>query len=305
MSDKKKKAAAQAARVKKEKLRKKYKKNILIASVIAVVLIAAIVIILVSGNNNQELPDGQYTEEEWQELLQSVKTAEPMQVIEPTAGVTLAPLPVATPYFPEIDTLDPEKMEKKESSGLTFPYVIPEMDLTLLMIDGYSGPYIEDGSNSYVENCTAILVKNTGDTVLEYAELTFKINGEEDAVFKISMLPENSCAMVLEANKLKYNAEDLYMVASKGKSRIETLELNADKIAVTGGEKQITINNRTDTPYSKVVVCYKNLYMEGLYFGGIAYARTFENLAANGEMTLAADNYYPDVCQILKVDVYE
>lgn len=305
MSDKKKKAAAQAARVKKAKLRKKYKKNMIIAIVAAVALIAAIVIIIVSSSNKPKVQEGEYTKEELQEILNSIKTAEPMQIVEPTYGATLAPIPVATPFFPEIETLDPEKMEKKEASGLTFPYVVPETDLTLLMIDGYSGPYIEDGSNEYVENCAAILVKNTGDTVLDYAELTFKINGEEDAVFKISSLPASASAIVLEASRKKFVKEDLYMVSGKGMSRSEKFELNSDKISVTGSEKKVTVKNLTEKPYSKVVVCYKNLYMEGLYFGGITYARTFENLAANAEATLTADNYYPEVCQVLKVDVYE
>lgn len=304
MADKNKKEAAKTARIRKAKMRAKYKKHAIIGAIIAVVLIVAVVLLLVLGGNEKP-DDGTYTDKELQDILNSIATADPMQVVEPTQGTLVTLEPVATPFFAEKIELDPDKMGKVTASGLTFPYVIPEMDVTILMISSYSGPFIEDGSNEYVENCTAILIRNTGDTVLEYAEIPFIINNEKEALFKVSMLPPESCAIVLDSNKNTFFKDDAYMVSPGGASRKEALELNVDKIGVLGDVKQLTVKNLTDASYKRVVICYKNLYMEGLYFGGIAYARTFENLEAKGEMTLGADNYYPEVCQILKVDVYE
>ncbi|MBQ9833161.1 MAG: hypothetical protein IJO48_05445 [Clostridia bacterium] len=305
MSKKINKINKKRAQANKERIIKKSKRNIVISLIAAVVIIAVIVILIVSGEKKpKEIDYNNMTEKDWQNIVESFGTAKPYTVATPTGDVVSVEV---TPSFLGIETLDEKEMKPTVVSGLTFPYAVPDTGMTVLMLNKYSGPYIEDSSNDYVGNCCAMLVKNTGDTTIAYAELSFIVNEDEneEAIFKISMLGAGECAIVLEANKREYKENDIYMVNRKGVSRIDDVSFNSEKVQTAGGEKEITITNLTDKEYSKVVVYFKNLYMEDLYFGGITYTRTFENVKANETMTLASANYLPDVCRIVRVDVSE
>ena len=59
-----------------------------------------------------------------------------------------------------------------ETSGLQFPCEVPGHNLRIEKLGPYTGIFVEDGTNQQVPDVAMLLVKNTGDSAVEYAEIT-------------------------------------------------------------------------------------------------------------------------------------
>ncbi|KMW25668.1 hypothetical protein HMPREF0977_01531 [Clostridium sp. 1_1_41A1FAA] len=90
---------------------------------------------------------------------------------------------------------------KKVSSN----FKVDDAAITIQRINGYSGIFIEDGSDKEVKNVAAIEVKNTSNKPLEFAQIQL-YNGSKKLVFDVSTLPANSSAVVMEKNKASFNS---------------------------------------------------------------------------------------------------
>ena len=94
-----------------------------------------------------------------------------------------------------------DKNNTSNGDKVSSNYNTPDASLTIQRINGYSGMFIEDGSDKEVKNVAAIQVKNTSKQVVEYAQIEL-YNGDKKLVFEVSTLPANSSAVVMEKSKL-------------------------------------------------------------------------------------------------------
>lgn len=172
--------------------------------------------------------------------------------------------------------------------------------LSLTCIGKYSGGYFEDSSNEAVTDVLAILVENTSDIVVEFAEI--KINcGEEDAFFEIHALPAGSSALILESRRMQY--QDYMDFRSKicfGFTEADTSF--AEDFQIRMEENEIEITNLSDRDLtSPITVYYKTQRQDGLFLGGIAYRAVLEGGLACGQAARLPSEHL-ELAQVIYVD---
>ena len=146
-------------------------------------------------------------------------------------------------------------------------------------IGGYTGMYMEDGSDEIVSNVLMLIVKNDGDQDVQYAEIGLEL-GEETAFFTLSTLPVGESVVLLEKNGLTWDETVDYVSALSMASNVayftEPMQLHSDKLKVQIVDGAINVTNISgeDIP-GNISVYYKNAAADLLY-GGITYRVTIE-----------------------------
>ena len=72
-------------------------------------------------------------------------------------------------------------------------------------IGNYSGLFVEDGSNDIVSRVLMIIVKNTGSRTIQYGQIQLT-DGSNTASFTLSTLPPGESVVLLEQNRMSYEA---------------------------------------------------------------------------------------------------
>ncbi|MBQ7133534.1 MAG: hypothetical protein IJO20_03465 [Ruminococcus sp.] len=163
-------------------------------------------------------------------------------------------------------------------------------DLYCLEFTSYSGPYVEDGSNEEVENILAVLLENRSDEYLEFATVTYDVDGKT-AQFVVSGLPPSKRAWVLEANRMGVKADlEFEFLDCQSTFRDDAL-LTTDKLEVEVDGNTLTLKNISEDNLSNPCVYYKNLNSDGNYLGGITYMVGFETLKPKDSLKKQAGHY--------------
>lgn len=182
--------------------------------------------------------------------------------------------------------------------------MLSDENLYLDSYGGYSGNYLEDGSDELISNVAAILVTNRSDKMLQVAEITFQVSETEKAEFRISDLPAGTTVLALELNRRTYSSDDDYSYGQTASAFMETPSLQEDKFQIdTDTAGKLTLKNLTGESYGKVYVYYKYVQLGGAYLGGITYRVPFENVPANGQVESIAGHFNPVNSQIMAVVV--
>lgn len=193
----------------------------------------------------------------------------------------------------------------ESDSTISFPYVIPGTNLTIEKIFGYDGIFLEDGSDSEVSGIASIVLRNSGETDVEYADITLDGDGGTLS-FKISDIAAGSSVIVQEANKSGYTG-GAYADCSADVAQVSGLEMSEDKVKVEEREDgSLTISNLTDEEISCVRVFYK-FYMdeENAYVGGITYTVKVTNLEANGTRKVTPSHYSAGYSKVVMIRTYD
>lgn len=176
--------------------------------------------------------------------------------------------------------------------------------LTLTSLGGYSGNFLEDGSDDVVSNVAAILVTNNADRMLQVADITFQVSETEQAVFRITDLPAGATVLALELKRRPYSDADDYTYGQTASGYVDTPSLEEERFDLdTTQAGKLTLKNRTDEAYGKVYVYYKYVQVGGIYLGGITYRVPFENLPAGGTAESPAGHFHPKNSRIMAVVV--
>lgn len=178
--------------------------------------------------------------------------------------------------------------------------------LKVTAVGRYTGAYVEDGSDEEVTDVLALIVENTGDTWVEYAELTMDCGGQT-ARFVLSVLPAGSSVLLMETSRMTYAPGTACCVKAEAK----VAELS-DRVMDFSGEfvlypddGVINVENVSGEDHPEVVaVCYKN-YRYGLYIGGICYRARFENGIAAGEIVQSIQSHYTNEDSVILFMSYE
>ena len=179
----------------------------------------------------------------------------------------------------------------------------PDASLKIQRIQGYTGIFIEDGSDKEVKNVAAIQVKNTSNKAVEYAEIEL-YNGSKKLVFAVSTLPANSSAVVMEKNKTTFSS-------SKGVTYGKTTVAYADKLEKSSAvsctkveNNGIKVTNKSGKDIPCVRIFYKYKSDDGYYVGGITYTAKIEDLKAGKSQTVYPSHFASDGGEIMMVKTY-
>lgn len=193
---------------------------------------------------------------------------------------------------------------KEKVGGLKLPYSVENTDLVIENIGQYTGPFVEDGSDTPTANVLSILVKNNSDQVIQYGEINVKINKKDTVTFKVSNLEPKTSALVMESSgKVEYKEDDKYKVVDSLDATIEKMPMMDKQIQIVSSEdKKIKIKNISDKDLGTVYVYYKNIQNGGAYLGGITYRAKFENMKAGAILEAETSHFYKNGSHILMVD---
>lgn len=212
---------------------------------------------------------------------------------------------------PTKDSLDVDKIagfdyqNQKNVGGLTLPYKVEKTDLVVENIGQYTGQFIEDGSDKPVVNVLSLLVTNNSNEVVQYAEINLKVNGNKNAVFKVTNLPPKTSTLVMESTgKIEFNKDDKYTYVDSIQAKLDKMSLSEDKIKITKQEDGVIgIKNISGKDLDTVYVYYKYFQQGGAYLGGITYRVKFENVKAGATVEEKTSHFSKNSSDILMVDV--
>lgn len=139
-------------------------------------------------------------------------------------------------------------------------------------IGGYTGVYMEDGSDEIVSGVLMMVVTNTGDQTLQYAKISLE-SGEIDGNFEVSTLPAGESVVLLETSRMAYDKNTSYTTAVAENVAFFPQEpsLMEDIVKLQILDGVINVTNISDTDIDgEIVVYYKNSASD-LYYGGITY----------------------------------
>jgi len=188
---------------------------------------------------------------------------------------------------------------KKVSSN----FKVDDAAITIQRVNGYSGIFIEDGSDKEVKNVAAIEVKNTSNKPLEFAQIQL-YNGSKKLVFDVSTLPANSSAVVMEKNKTSFNSSKGVTYGGTTAGYVNSLEKASSVKCKKVKNNGIEVTNTSSKNIPCVRVFYKYKSSEGYYVGGITYTAKVEDLKAGASQTIYPSHFASDGGEIMMVKAY-
>lgn len=202
------------------------------------------------------------------------------------------------------DNNSSDKNNTSNGDKVSSNYNTPDASLTIQRINGYSGIFIEDGSDKEVKNVAAIQVKNTSKQVVEYAKIEL-YNGDKKLVFEVSTLPANSSAVVMEKNKTTFDSSKNVTYGKSTVAYTDKLEKSSDIKYKVLDNNGIEVTNKSKKDIGCVRVFYKYKSEEGYYVGGITYVAKVNNLKAGTSETIYPSHFATDGGQVMMVKTYD
>lgn len=202
------------------------------------------------------------------------------------------------------DNNSSDKNNTSNGDKVSSNYNTPDASLTIQRINGYSGIFIEDGSDKEVKNVAAIQVKNTSKQVVEYAKIEL-YNGDKKLVFEVSTLPANSSAVVMEKSKTTFDSSKNVTYGKSTVAYTDKLEKSSDIKYKVLDNNGIEVTNKSKKDIACVRVFYKYKSEEGYYVGGITYVAKVNNLKAGTSETIYPSHFATDGGQVMMVKTYD
>lgn len=202
------------------------------------------------------------------------------------------------------DNNSSDKNNTSNGDKVSSNYNTPDASLTIQRINGYSGIFIEDGSDKEVKNVAAIQVKNTSKQVVEYAQIEL-YNGDKKLVFEVSTLPANSSAVVMEKSKTTFDSSKNVTYGKSTVAYTDKLEKSSDIKYKVLDNNGIEVTNKSKKDIGCVRVFYKYKSEEGYYVGGITYVAKVNNLKAGTSETIYPSHFATDGGQVMMVKTYD
>lgn len=189
--------------------------------------------------------------------------------------------------------------------GITLPYQIPGSSLVVSGIASYDGIYLEDGSDTEISGVTVLLLRNDGDTDIEYASVSVGMDGTE-LQFDLSDLPAGGTAVVQEKNKTLFR-EGNYTECAATVAEVPGFEMSEEQVQVQeNGDQSLTVSNLTNEDIPAVRIFYK-FYMEEeeTYVGGITYTAKLTDLKAGESRKITPSHYVSGYSRVMMVRTYD
>lgn len=175
--------------------------------------------------------------------------------------------------------------------------------LTLISVGTYSGKYVEDGSDVYVDNVMSVTVRNDGEQDIQMATVFVSIDNVF-CEFTITTLPRGAAAVVFEKNKHQYTASGVvkYAYATDVIYFVNDVSTESENVSITAWNGYINIANISGSDIEGELTVYYKSYAAGQYFGGITYVARAENGIPSGEsVTLHTPHFIPGSSKVMFV----
>lgn len=300
----------------------KKKTGILLAVICAVAVIGILIVLLKNGKSSgeedtetisqtqnvaeeeltPETENGQEESEEEAETAQTEKDLSENQT-DNTNKISIGNIPAASGGNNSGGTAGTGSRDEQEAISL--PYTIPGTSLVLQNVASYDGIYLEDGSDVEVSGVAAAVVKNTGNTPVEYTDITLQGNGST-LEFVGSDIQAGATIVIQEANKASYQS-DTWTSCTAETAEVAELEMSEDSVSVTENEDgSLTVTNLTGAAIPCVRVFYK-FYMsdEAAWVGGITYTAKLTGLGAGASQTVTPSHYAAGSSRVVMVRTYD
>ncbi|MBQ8813371.1 MAG: hypothetical protein IJZ85_02585 [Lachnospiraceae bacterium] len=172
--------------------------------------------------------------------------------------------------------------------------------LIITDIGSYTGVYMEDGTDEIVSRVMMIVLTNSSENALQYAEIS--VNAVEMAAqFSVSTLLPGASVVLLEQNRMAYAEADEYTAEAKNVAFFtEELSLLEDQLKVQGYQGAINVTNISGQDITgDIIIYYKNSSAD-MYYGGITYRARIEGGLKAGELRqIVPEHFNADASAIL------
>lgn len=179
-------------------------------------------------------------------------------------------------------------------------------NLRLAAVGRYTGAFMEDGSDDPVENVLALIVENTGEDLVEYAELSANFDGS-DATFKITSLPAGGYVLVLEVSRQTVSeASSVQLPEVKHWAKVNDLVLDySNDFQIYAADGVINLVNISGTDYQNDIFVYYKTYQYNVYMGGVAYRVRFSGGLADGAIGQCLQSHFSGTYSVILYMAYD
>lgn len=164
----------------------------------------------------------------------------------------------------------------------------------------FSGQFVEDGRDELVNNVAAILVKNRTDRFLDFATLSFDIDGKT-ATFIVTGLPAGRSAWVMEATRMTATHQSEFTYLDCVTSFRDDIIVKTDKLSISADGNMLTAVNNSQQTMNNVTVYYRTVHSDGNFFGGITYVVDFGTLEPGQSAESMAGHYDGSKTEIVRI----
>ena len=164
----------------------------------------------------------------------------------------------------------------------------------------FSGQFVEDGRDELVQNVAAVLVTNRTDRFLDFATLTFDIDGQT-ATFILSGLPAGRSAWVMEATRMTATNSSVFTYLNCVNSFRDDVTASTDQITISSDGNMLTAVNNTSETLEGVFIYYRTLHTDGNFLGGITYRVDFGTLEPGASVETLAGHFNKDTTEIVRI----
>ncbi len=187
----------------------------------------------------------------------------------------------------------------------TFPFAIEGTSIEVLSYASYDGVFIEDGTDTAINGVSALIIRNTGKTAIELANISVNCNGKQ-LQFTCSSLPAGAMAVLQDKNRTPYS-EGTLTDCTASVAELEALPMSADLVSVTEGENNsLVVKNISGKAIPCVRVFYKFYAAEEKAFvGGITYVAKIPDLQPGAEQTITPTHYADGYSTVTMVRTYD
>lgn len=191
------------------------------------------------------------------------------------------------------ETKEPEKKEEQ------YFCTAGEGKIKVLSLESADGVFVEKGNKDEVKGVATIKVRNDSEQMLEFGKIVFQVNDIERAEFEVCALPAGEQCVVMETAARPLNESDKYKLNNADSVFAYCDQsVESDKYTVETDGSTIKVTNNTDAPLN-VRIAYK-YFMDKMYYGGIAFRGSFENIAPHETVEKTSSRFDSD-CRIVNI----
>lgn len=200
----------------------------------------------------------------------------------------------------------PTQTTPTTNAAQTLPTELPEIGvgqgLTIERIGGYSGRYMEDGSNDIVQDVLMLILRNEAEQDLQLARVRIEYP-DFTAEFEVTNLAAGERAVLLERNRCA-DPQDAYLEITAGNVVFfpEKMDLMPDILELGGKAGVVEATNVSGTDLAGPVYIYYKNSAGDLLYGGITYRVLIEGgIPAGQTVRVPAGHYAPEDCRFVMV----
>ena len=176
-----------------------------------------------------------------------------------------------------------------EYVALEFPYSVEDTQMTILELAAYEGPFWEDGSGEELGGVAALVVKNTGGTMIHQGKITL-CTDLGTLEFMLSWLPPNGTVLIPECSRAPVDPYQPW--SCSGWNTTIYPEMTGAVTASEQGLGELVFLNHTMQPINSTEAFYKFYDEEScMYIGGNTFSVKLEQLQPGEERVIAPPCY--------------